>query len=184
MRADRRQRVDLRPGREDDEERHQKADDCRNEERRPEGEEQRPQPRDDREDRDHGRRLIDADGAEEERRGERDRSDEHGGTARQRPAGEDAECRERDEPADEHEGRTRAGVVGACEPHVETGKRCGRVAVGSGANRRRLSGCDRVGSGRDVRERDEPVDPRRTRGEHAAVARPDDRDGIARDVVM
>ena len=116
--------------------------------------------------------------------GERDRSDEHGGTARQRPAGEDTECRERDEPADEHERRARAGVVGAREPHVETGERRGRVAVGSGADRRRLPRGDRVGRGRDVRERDEPVDPRRTRGEQAAVARPDDRDGIARDVVM
>ena len=83
MRADRRQRVDLRPGREDDEERHQEGDDGRNEQRRPEREQQRPQPRDDRKDRDHGRRLIDADRAEEECRGERDRSDEHGGTARQ-----------------------------------------------------------------------------------------------------
>ena len=82
MRPDRRQGVDLRPGREDDEERHQEGDDGWDQQRRPEREQERPEPRGDREDRDHGRRLVDADRAEDKRRGERNRSDEHGGTAR------------------------------------------------------------------------------------------------------
>ena len=115
MRADRRQRVDLRPGRENDEERRQEADDRGHEHGRTEREHERAEARHDSEDRDHGRRLVDADRAEEQRRPERDGSDEHGGAARQRAAGENPERRESDEPADEHEGCARAGVVRARE---------------------------------------------------------------------
>ncbi len=184
MRPDRRERVDLRPDGQRDEEREEEADDGRDEHGAPEGEQERSGSGGESENRDDRGRIVDADRAQEQRHRERHGRDEHGRPTGDRRAGEDPEGGERDEPAHEHERRPRPRVVGPGEPLVEARERRRCVAVRAGANRWRLAGGDRLRGGSDVGERDEPVDPRRARREQAAVARPDDRDGIPHDVVV
>ena len=184
MRPDRRQRVDLRPDCQGGEERDEETDDGRDEHLATEAEEERSDPCEECECDDNRRRVVDADGAQRERPRQRYGSDEQGSPAGDRRVREHTERGERHEPAHEHQRRARPRVVGTGEPDVEACQRRHRVGGRAGPNRWSRARSDRDGSGRDVGEGDEPVDPRRARHEQAAVPRSDDRDGVSHDVVV
>ena len=152
MRADRGQRVDLRPGGEPTRKPARKHDDRGRAPPAAARAATSPTAGDDREGRDHGRGVVDADRAKKQGRRERHRGDEHGGTARERRAGEDAERSEGDEPGDEHERRAGPGVVGPRQPHVEARQRCGGIASAREPIGGFLPAAIAIAVGRDVRE--------------------------------
>ena len=158
VRADRGERVHVRPRDEDDEEDREEARDGNRQERLAEAEEEGAGPGDEGERRDDGVGVVDADPTEQERCTERDRRHQQRRPRGERHPGEDAERREGDEPGDEDERRSRPGVVRPRQPQVEACERCRSVGVGAGPDPRLLLEHDGRSRRRDVGQRDEAVD--------------------------
>ena len=135
-------------------------------------------------DADNGSPRRHAQRAQRHRRGDARRRHEKGGATERRRAGEQRGQREHDQQPDQHERRGDARVVRPLEAAVEARQLGERVARRLRADRRPLASLERAGRRRDVRDRDQPGQPRRGVGQHAAVAGPDDRDRVAAHVVV